>query len=182
MTNNQPSQNSLARSQDAWERADYLWSALFLGSVLVALFFMWRDASIPTSDKQMGIILSLIMMLWHIAWTLYSRRIVHIRFHIWRGLVYNIVLIALWFALVQIDEAFYFILFGMISQFYITAPFIPLCTCTRCVAGCQVHVHKLQRSGYFQISMEFVDMNCQCRCFERCPGSSWCLKLAQTTR
>jgi len=38
------------------------------------------------------------------------------------------------------------------------------------------------KSGCFEISMEFVDMNFQCRCFERCPDSSWCLKLAQTTR
>ncbi len=114
--------DSLARSQDAWERADFLWSALFLGSTLVSLYFMLRDPTIPAPDKQIGLVLSIMMILWHIGWFVYFRRIVNLRFYIWRGLIYNAVVIAFWFALVQVDEVFYFILFGMISQFYITVP------------------------------------------------------------
>jgi signal transduction histidine kinase len=115
-------QKSLARSQDAWERADLLWSALLIGSTLVSLFFVLRDTTLPTSAKQTGTILSIILLLWHIGWAVYYRRSINIRFYVGGGLVYNVGLIVLWFALVQIDQAFYFILFGLISQFYFTLP------------------------------------------------------------
>jgi signal transduction histidine kinase len=121
MTDEQsPQQQSLARSQDAWERADLLWSALLIGSILVSLFFVLRDTTVPALVKQMGTILSIILMGWHIGWSVYYRRIINMRFHLWGGLVYNVGLIAFWFALVQVDPDFYFILFGLISQFYIT--------------------------------------------------------------
>jgi signal transduction histidine kinase len=116
----QPSSNSLARSQDAWERTDFLWSAIFLGTVLLALFFVLRDASITGTARQTAVILSVAIMGWHIGWVVYYRRFINMRFHLVGGLIYNSILVALWFALVQIDEAFYFILFGLINQLYIT--------------------------------------------------------------
>jgi signal transduction histidine kinase len=112
-------QPSLARSQDAWESIDFLWSIIFLGAVILALFFALRDVALTASARQTAVILSVTIMGWHIGWIVYYRRFINIRFHLVGGLVYNSVLIALWFALVQIDEAFYFILFGLISQFYI---------------------------------------------------------------
>ncbi|MBE2223041.1 MAG: hypothetical protein IAF02_15965, partial [Anaerolineae bacterium] len=116
----QPSSTSLARSQDAWERTNFLWSAIFLGAVFLSLFFLLRDQSITGAARQTAVILSIIIIAWHIGWVVYYRRVIHMRFHLVSGLIYTSVLVALWFALVQIDEAFYFILFGLISQFYIT--------------------------------------------------------------
>ena len=118
----QATQTSLARSQNAWERTDFLWSATLLGSVLLGLYFAGQDSSLTAAEWQTAVILSIILMAWHIVCMIIIRPKTHIREHLTAGLIYNIVLIALWFALVQISEGFYFILFGLISQLYITLP------------------------------------------------------------
>lgn len=113
-------QNSLARGRDAWERTDFLWSTIFLGAVVFAMIFVLRNDTLPQAARQTAVFLFGVIITWHIGWMYFYRRGVNIREHVWAGLVYNSVLVALWFAMVQIDEAFYFILFGLISQLYIT--------------------------------------------------------------
>ncbi len=123
MTDKQPlPQTSLARSENAWERTDLLWSATLLGSVLLGLYFALQDTSLTAVERQTAVILSVIIMVWHIVCVIILRPKTHIREYLYAGLIYNIVLITLWFVLVQISEGFYFILFGLISQLYITLP------------------------------------------------------------
>ena len=117
---NPPPELSNARARDAWERTDLLWSGVFLTAVLLSLFFALQDETLQGKARQTAVLLSLVLLVWHIGFTAAYRRRDALRDLIPFGLIYNLGIITLWFLLVRVDAAFYFVLFGLISQFYLT--------------------------------------------------------------
>ena len=119
---NPPPKLSNARDRDAWERTDLLWSGVFLTAVLLSLFLALQDETITGRARQTAVALSIVLVLWHVGFTAVYRWRAPLRQSTPLGLIYSLGILSLWFLTVRIDAAFYFTLFGLISQFYLTLP------------------------------------------------------------
>jgi len=90
--------------------------------VLLSLFFALQDETLQGKAQQTAVLLSLVLLLWHIGFTVAYRRRNAWHEVIAFGLLYNLGIITLWFLMVRVDPVFYFVLFGLVSQFYLTMP------------------------------------------------------------
>ena len=113
------SMSSIPEAQtDVWVKWDWLWKALFYGSVLVSVVLMLFDRDRTTSIWAAGLLTAL-LVIWHwgglrLAYqgSPYRDDRALFRFAIILGDMF------LWFVLVNISPAYYFVLFGLFSQVF----------------------------------------------------------------
>lgn len=110
--------SNLTKQPDVWEKWEWLWKAIFYGTVLISFVLMLRDGNRSVS-VWIASLLTALLLLWHgegfwlaykdlISW---DERTIH-RFIL---IVGDIVL---WFVLVNISVAYYVALFGLFSQVF----------------------------------------------------------------
>ena len=63
------------QSRDAWERAGWLWSALFFVGLFLGIVPALSDETLPNNLRLWAIGLTVLMALWHVGMYLLSRRI-----------------------------------------------------------------------------------------------------------
>ncbi|MCA9932234.1 MAG: sensor histidine kinase [Anaerolineales bacterium] len=110
------------QSRDAWERAGWLWSALFFVGLFLGIVPALSDETLPNNLRLWAIGLTTLMALWHVGMYLLSRRIGHYRENLPLALVYVGGLVTIWFALIRIHPSFYAAQLGLWSQVFIALP------------------------------------------------------------
>ncbi len=110
------------RHQDVWERWDWLWSAVFYGSLFISTGLMLLDEK-RTAPLWLTLLLTGALLAWHgIGLRLAARGGDHwqerapLRFLVISGDI------LLWFLLVNISPAYYVALFGVFSQVFRNLP------------------------------------------------------------
>ena len=111
--------DSPQNTTDIWEKLGWLWNALFYIAILISSVFMIMDDD-PNAPLWMGLLLAAVLVLWnwqglrltfkgHDDWDRQTRQ----RFIVIMGDV------VLWYVLLTISDAFYFVLFGFGLIFYL---------------------------------------------------------------
>jgi signal transduction histidine kinase len=110
------------RQKDVWMKWDWLWKALFYATVIVSTWLMLLDDE-RKAPVWVALLLTGILLLWH--WgglkLAYRQSDVLDNHTIFRFIVF-IGVIVLWFALVKLSPAYYFILFGLFGQVFLHLP------------------------------------------------------------
>lgn len=107
--------DSPQKATDVWENLGWLWNALFYIAVLVSLVFMVIDDDLNT-PLWIGLLLAILLILWNwlgLKLTFKRDKLIRLRFIVIMGDV------ILWYVLLTISPAFYFVLFGFGLIFYI---------------------------------------------------------------
>jgi signal transduction histidine kinase len=105
--------DSPQNTPDAWEKLGWLWNALFYIAILISSVSMFIDDDLVV-PLWIGLLFTAILVLWHwLGLRLTVKRHVRLRFAIIIGDI------LLWYVLLTISDAFYFVLFGFGLIFYI---------------------------------------------------------------
>ncbi len=106
------------RQADIWLKWDWLWKALFYAAVIVSTWLMLLDDGRATSIGA-ALLLTGFLLLWHWAGLklAYGKSEDLDDHAVFRFLVI-VGVIVLWFALVNVSAAYYFILFGLFGQIF----------------------------------------------------------------
>ncbi len=108
----------MKQQRDAWEKWEWLWTAIFYLTVLGSTIFMLLDSSRTASAWVAGL-LTAFLLLWH--WS--GFRLAYQDAAAWeqRAIARFILIIGdaiLWFVLVNISPAYYLTLFGLFGQVF----------------------------------------------------------------
>jgi len=111
--------DSPQNTTDVWEKLGWLWNTLFYLAILISSIFMLTDDDL-NAPLWVGLLLAAILILWHwlglkVTFKGYSTWNQHIRprFIVIMGDI------VLWYVLLTISPAFYFVLFGFGLIFYL---------------------------------------------------------------
>lgn len=107
-----------AKAAHIWERTQWIWSGVFLASVVISLLFALQSEEMTAGQRQTAVILSFILVIWYMGGmvALYYRP--HFRSQSVYTVAYMLVIILLWFLLVRLNPAFFIILFGLFSNIF----------------------------------------------------------------
>lgn len=110
------------RPKDVWVKWDWLWQALFYAAVVISAWLMLLDDD-RNAPIWVALVLTGFLLLWY--WggikLVYSQSSVFENRAIFRFIVI-LGVIALWFALVNISPAYYFMLFGLFGLVFTICP------------------------------------------------------------
>lgn len=104
--------------KDVWEKWDWLWMTMFYGSVLFSAVLL-VDSRASLANNWLPLLLTGVLVLWHGG----GLRLAYGRVPNWerRPLLRFIILlgdIGLWYVLVNLSPAYYFLLFGFFGQIF----------------------------------------------------------------
>lgn len=104
---------------DVWIKWDWLWTIMFYGSVLFSAVVLVAENDGRLTDIWLPLLLTGVLLLWH--WG--GLRLAYGQPPSWEqrpSLRFLVLLgdVGLWFVLVNLSSAYYFVLFGMFSQIY----------------------------------------------------------------
>jgi signal transduction histidine kinase len=113
--------SSQEQPTDVWIKWDWLWTTIFYASVAVSTLFMVLDDGRET-NIWLPLMVTAVLLLWHG----FGLRLVNRRYG-WEGRPYLrfliiLVDIFLWFILVNLSPAYYFVLAGLFSQLFRLLP------------------------------------------------------------
>ena len=106
------------RRVDVWKKWDWLWKAIFYTAVFISTGRMLLNGDYATA-VWIPLLLTAVLLLWH--WgglRLAYKDGDHWENHALQRFVIILGDIVLWFVLVNISEAYYFVLFGLYSQIF----------------------------------------------------------------
>ncbi|MCO6450630.1 MAG: sensor histidine kinase [Caldilineales bacterium] len=108
------------RTERFWHRWRWLWSAVFLATVLVPLPMIWGSADITDAQRLQLIGLSLLMIVAHgLMVFVLERKHPEIRQFRRYTITYVAIITLLWIPMVRIDPAYFLTFGGLISQLFI---------------------------------------------------------------
>ena len=110
------------RQKDVWVKWDWLWKVIFYTAVIVSTWLMLLDDDLKTPD-WVALLLTGILLIWH--WgglKLTYRKPVVLDNHAKFRFIVIIGVIVLWFMLVNVSPAYYFVLFGLFGQVFLHLP------------------------------------------------------------
>ena len=104
---------------DAWERLGWIWTLLFLLSVLVSLFFALRNDRMDPDSRRLSWLLCILLLIIHTGVVYFIRRRPdNFREYQLPLAVYVATLLAITIWLISLDDAFYFLLFTAYGQIF----------------------------------------------------------------
>lgn len=117
----EPSPNA-AKERHAWERMNWLWSAILLATFLIPLGNMLLNAEFSGAQKRTAVGLVALVFLWHAGAMVLLRRLPDFRERLYLSIPYMVGLALLWYGLVTITDTFYFAIGSLFSQLFWTVP------------------------------------------------------------
>lgn len=104
---------------DAWERLGWIWTALFLLSVIVSLFFALRNGEMEPGSRRLSWLLCALLLAIHTGVVYFIRqRPDNFREYQLPLVIYVATLIGTTIWLISLDDAFYFLLFTAYGQIF----------------------------------------------------------------
>lgn len=112
--------------KDIWEHWWWVWSAIFYLSLLISTVVALLDKELSPGRVPLILALVLLSALWH-GWGAIYWPIRHPNFRqqVWVTVGYMVGAIGLWYGLVNLNSAFYLLLFGLYGQLYWLLPLLP---------------------------------------------------------
>ena len=105
---------------DAWERWGWFWSLIFYATLFIPTALAAFDDELTQQQKLLLAGLASLMALAHTIFVWYIGRRPDFREHPWPMLLYNGLIFTGWYMTVSLYPGFYFLLFSMYSQIFIS--------------------------------------------------------------
>lgn len=104
---------------DAWHRWSWVWSLIFYVTLAASFAQTLAPQDLTSAAQRQVIVLTIASALWHLVSMVYLlRRLPECRERPGVVILYLTIAFAMWWMLVNIDQAFYLLLFGLYSQVF----------------------------------------------------------------
>lgn len=111
--------DSPQNTTDVWERLGWLWNALFYTAILISSVFVVTDDDM-VAQRWIGLLFTAILVLWHwLGLRLTFKGNAARNQHVHRRFIVILGDIVLWYVLLTVSTAYYFVLFGFGLIFYL---------------------------------------------------------------
>ena len=123
MNDNPQSQPSgSARQPDIWESYNWMWHAIFAGSLAIPLIVTVFSNNVTADERRQSLLYYALLGLLYIILMTMFRRLGTYRRHVIAGLAYLLPAFILWYLLVLISPINYILLFSLYGQSYSVLP------------------------------------------------------------
>lgn len=112
-------------TEDFWVRWGWVWSAIYLVALFGALLLALGAEEWAESEAMVAVGIVVVAALWHGGWTfVYPRTLPegNLRQRPLLMALHLIGLVVAWYALIQLSQAFFFVLYGMFGLFFYFLP------------------------------------------------------------
>lgn len=110
-------------TDDVWDRLNWIWAVIFYLAVGGPLLLVFLDRQVEAADLRWMALLSVISGGWHWFGGIWlPQRVGQVRERPYFSTFYLSVLVLLWYTLVNLHSAFFFMLFGLYGHLYALLP------------------------------------------------------------